>query len=502
MREKLRTVTTRSVSWWRRQSRTRKILLIIGAVIVLYIIFHHRDPLSGKTIETAKIQDLTQTVRASGTVTSATNLDLSFQASDLVSAVNIAVGDRVQKGRVLAELSHAAESAQLLQAQGRLLAARAAYDKVTEGSSSEEVHVAQVALDTTQKQQDTLVENARRKLFTDDLVAEPQDPINTTNSPILSGTYNGTDEGQYRLYFKSNTTYDIQYRGLESGTAEVSVSAKPLGTQGLYLTFPAPSYSPSDSWLISIPNKKGANYTANLNAYNAALQTRDTEVAQAEANLNLKKATGRSADVNAAYANVLTAQGEYNEALATLNKKIIRAPADGTITKVDIKVGELAQSLTPVVTLQDVSHLYLEAPVNESDISNLLVDQPVSVTYDAFGPDKTFTGHISSINIAPTITDGIVNYTIKALLDDTTLIRPGMTANLTIVTASVPQVLVIPGRTITAKNGTKTVSVLIDARKGKTRAQEITTGLYGDGNLVQVTSGLAAGDQLLFDPKQ
>jgi multidrug efflux pump subunit AcrA (membrane-fusion protein) len=74
-----------------------------------------------------------------------------------------------------------------------------------------------------------------------------------------------------------------------------------------------------------------------------------------------------------------------------------------------------------------------------------------------------------------------------------------MTANLSIQTAYAANVIVIPQRTITEKDGIKTVEVLVDERKQTTETRTITTGLVGDGGLVEVTSGLAAGERVVFN---
>ena len=462
----------------------------------------HKDPLAGATIDTVKRQKLDKTVLASGTVTSTTDLNLSFQATDTVTSVRVAVGDKVKKGQLLATLSSAQESAALTQANGALLSAQAAYNKVLEGSSSEEVAVAQVAYDTTVQVQNDLVASARRKLYSSDLFAKPQSGTSTLTSPTISGSYNGTDAGEYRLYFTSSGTTTLNVRGLETTTVERTTNTVALGILGLRIAFPEGSYSLNDNWTIAIPNTDGASYTANLNAYNAALATRDAQIAQAKANLDLKKASARKPDVDAAYAQVLSAQGQLQSASAQYEKKIVRAPADGTITRVDIKVGDQPAVGATVIVLQDVDHLYIDASINESDISELQIDQPITVTYDAFGPEKKYSAHVSSIDLSPTIEDGIVNYKIKAMIDDVTDIKTGMTANLSIAIASKEGVLVVPARMIKTDGTQKSVMVLTNERNGTTLQTTIETGLSGDGDLVEIFSGLSEGQTIVLFPKK
>ena len=215
------------------------------------------------------------------------------------------------------------------------------------------------------------------------------------------------------------------------------------------------------------------------------------------ADLNLKKAAARSSDIDAAEANVLSAQGNLQSAQAAYNNTIIRSPADGTVTSVDVKVGELAAAQKEVMILQDVSKLYLEANINEADVASIAIGQPVEVTYDALGPDKKYTATISHIDPASTLVSGVVNYKIKAeIIGDTTSIRPGMTANMTIVVANHPGVLVIPSRAILDGETGKMVRVVTDAKKGTYSETPVTAGIQGDDG-TEILGGLSEGQTIV-----
>jgi RND family efflux transporter MFP subunit len=284
---------------------------------------------------------------------------------------------------------------------------------------------------------------------------------------------------------------EITFGGIEQGRMSVSTTPKALGTKGLLIAFPeGAARSIGTQWSIEIPNKNGDSYIQNLNAYN-----------EASAALALKKTVAPS-DVDVSQADVVSAQASLASAQAAFEKTVIRAPSDGTVTKIDVKLGQLAEAFSPVISIQDVGNLYIEANVNESNISHVVVGQPVSVTYDALGRDKVFMTTVSSVDLGATVVDGIVNYKVKAVVPDTTNIRSGMTANLSIQTAFVPNSVVIPERVITvSKEGVQSVEVLVDERKGRTENRTVTTGLVGDGGLVEITSGLSEGERALFSAK-
>ena len=461
-------------AWWKRQRTLAKLAIIVALVIGAFVALGNGKDES-VVIETVKRQDLARTVTASGTVVSSTDLSLSFQETNLVKSVQVTVGQRVYPGQVLATLANGSEAAAVASAQGELLAAQARERKIREGDTDEKTNQARVKF-----------ENARRELYSDELTAEP-DPGNLSEvAPAITGVYTGTQEGEYRIEFY-RTLGEIRFSGIETGTARVSELAKPFGTKGLFIQFPEGGYSFGSEWKVKIPNKNGANYATNLSAYRAA-----------EAELALATADVRSADIDEAVAETARARAQVSSAQAAYEKTVVRAPAAGTVTKVDIKLGQLAEAFDPVITIQDVGNLYVEANVNESNISNIALGQPVTVTYDALPAGTATLTSISSVDLSATVTDGIVNYEVKAVLPDPTLIRPGMTANLSIQTAFAPGVLIVPERVIETKEGVQTVQVLVDEQKMETRTQVITTGLRGDGGLIEVTSGLSEGERVVF----
>jgi multidrug resistance efflux pump len=98
--------------------------------------------------------------------------------------------------------------------------------------------------------------------------------------------------------------------------------------------------------------------------------------------LAVQRATARQPEIDAALADIVIAQASLDNANANLEKTILRAPADGTVTRVNIKIGEVPEANKEAIGLQDVSNLYLEAKVNETSVPHLVVGQPVTVTFE------------------------------------------------------------------------------------------------------------------------
>lgn len=502
--------------------RNNKIGIVVGVLLVIFILYKIFSPAPiDASIETVTEQTLHSTVLASGQVTSQTDLSLSFTGNGIVKSVRAVVGDNVLKGQILANLDQGSALATYTSAQGGLKAAQARYQKLVEGASSEEITLARVALtsaqadlENTKKQQGTLVSNAYRAMLNSGLeVTSAEGSSNSGATPIVTGTYIGTTEGEYRI-----TTYGagsggyFSATGLSSSNGPISsTSSTALGAEGLYLQFPSNFLNTGSTvWVVAVPNKKSTTYVTNLNAYQSALETQVSAVASAQALVNQRQAEldvtlakARTVELDLAEADVLSAQGTMQSAQAILENTILRAPANGTITRVDTKIGELATATKEVMVLQDVGTLYVEATINEANIASLKIDQPATMTLDAFGPEKTFSGKIIHIDPSATISDGIVNYKIQISLDtNTEVIRPGMNANIRINTGDREQVIAVPKAAITVKEGVSTVTLLTDEKKNKTIERIVTTGFVGDGNLIEIQSGLSVGDKILIGVKQ
>src|SRR5579864_5776938 len=128
---------------------------------------------------------------------------------------------------------------------------------------------------------------------------------------------------------------------------------------------------------------------------------RDYEVAQqhrkaAFAKYALVNDPARDEDVVIAKARVAAAQAAVDQARAELDKTVVRSPIDGTILRVHRRPGELVSTFfvdQPIVTVGDLSRLFVRAEIDETDIAKVAVGQPASVTAEAFGGTR-FPGKV------------------------------------------------------------------------------------------------------------
>ncbi|MFA6515193.1 MAG: efflux RND transporter periplasmic adaptor subunit [Candidatus Paceibacterota bacterium] len=480
--------------------KKKRIWIPLAIVIIVGLFFLLKPDNNAKNTVTdiAKYTDLKETVLATGQVVSSTDLDLSFNTNGVVKSIKVKVGDKVKKGQILATLDQSSALATLTSARGALAAANARYKRTLEGATTEEITLSKIILDQTKITQDTLIENAYQNLLNSTLEVTSYPFSKDFTPPALSGNYNLGKEGQIIISVGLNGN-TFKTKGLIETEGDVSITTpQKIGNSGVYIQFPEDINLNYTDWIIEIPNKKAVNYLTNYNAYQAALSQAKSAIDQRTAELALKQASARPSDIDLANADILSAEGQFQQASARYNDTVIIAPQDGTITSIDIKPGELAQALKQAIVLQDVSNIYLEANINEANIASITLGMPVDINFDAFGSDKIFKGSITKINPSSTLVSGVVNYKITANVDQSIDVRPGMTANMTIKAQEKNHILAVPSRAIlTDTNGAKTIRIVTDAKTKKFKEVNITTGLEGDGSLVEVISGLKESDEFV-----
>lgn len=511
---------------------TKKYLFIgVGILLVLlvsYLIFKPKVDSSVQT-EIVKKQNLKQTVLATGQVSSSTDLNLSFKGSGIVGDVKVKVGDQVKANDILANLTQKDQIASVTQARGSYASALANYNKVLAGASGPDIDIAKAAVasaetnlfnanfsyNATVKQQNTLVSSAQTALYNAGLAAKSDVIVPGSSSVTVTGAYSGSQSGVYNFTIYYSQGYRLQWYGIETGKSVDQIRSGiplPLGTKGLYVTFSDVATIPTNvTWTVNIPNTESATYVTAYNSYQAAIQAKDQAILtaqnaissaqaaldQAKSQLASKQSAARPEDVAVARAQLLSASGQVQGAEALLESTVIRAPADGTITTVDVKIGEQASPTKAAIVLQDVNSLHLEANISEANIASVKIGQPVDLTFDALGADRTFRGVVQLIDPASTVVSGVVNYKVTASVDNLPEIKPGMTANMTVSVGNKDNVLAISSRAVISRDGKKYVRLISDSKKKTYSEVEVETGMEADGGLVEITSGLTEGQEIV-----
>ena len=166
---------------------------------------------------------------------------------------------------------------------------------------------------------------------------------------------------------------------------------------------------------------------------------------QNSAQSDLDQAT---AALHQAEANVKIKEGALQKAQADLDHCTIKSPVDGMVISRSVDVGQtVAASLSaPIIftIANDLTKMQIDAAVAEADVGGVEVDQDVEFTVDAF-PSRTFHGKVVQVRNAPVTVQNVVTYdTVIGVSNPDLILKPGMTANVSIVAAHRDETLKIP----------------------------------------------------------
>lgn len=180
------------------------------------------------------------------------------------------------------------------------------------------------------------------------------------------------------------------------------------------------------------------------------------------------------AQVNAAQAKINQTRAQYNQSMVNLNYTKIVAPVDGMIISREIDLGQPVAASFQAPQLftiaQDLEKMQIEVNVSEADIGNVKEGQEVIYTLDGY-PNSEFYGTVTQVRISPTTVSNVVTYSVIVTVDNSDLkLKPGMSANVSIITAKNENVLAVPN--IALKFTPKT-----DGQKYKTQGLWVKDGL-------------------------
>ena len=230
------------------------------------------------------------------------------------------------------------------------------------------------------------------------------------------------------------------------------------------------------------------------NSAQNAIKSAEGALKQAQDQLAFKMAGPSSSDVQLYRAQIQEAQASVNMIQSQIDDSTLYASRDGIITLINGEVGETINSSMTFISLITDENFEITANISEVDISKVKIDDKVEITFDALGPDEKFEGTVVRIDPAETEISGVVYYKLTTMFaGDGKIIKPGMTANLDILTARKDDAVMIPFQALKNKDGQKYVQVLED---DVARDVFVEVGLRGDIDL-EIIRGLKEGQDVV-----
>ncbi len=171
-------------------------------------------------------------------------------------------------------------------------------------------------------------------------------------------------------------------------------------------------------------------------------------VSQNDVDVALTNFQSAEAQLRVAAAQVKQAGAALNAAELELKYTVIRSPVDGIVVARNVEVGQTVASsfATPNLFLiaLDLTKMQVDTNVSESDIGGMTEGKGAMFTVDAY-PGVTFTGIIKQVRLAPINVQNVVTYNVVVSVENKDLLlKPGMTANVSIIVAKRDQVLKVP----------------------------------------------------------
>jgi HlyD family secretion protein len=232
---------------------------------------------------------------------------------------------------------------------------------------------------------------------------------------------------------------------------------------------------------------------SDVDAAETACDTAGTQVSAAKAQQSQTEAALQIAETNLRYASIVS-------------------PVNGIVVSRNVDTGQTVAASFQTPTLftiaQDLTKMQIDSSVAEADIGKIQVGQPVEFSVDAY-PDSPFQGKVSEIRNAPITVQNVVTYDVVVKVENPELkLKPGMTANVSIIVSSKKDVLRISNaalrfrppaekRDVAAKKGKGSGIWVLENEKLKRIA--ITTGI-SDGTNTELLSGeIREGQEIIVE---
>lgn len=199
------------------------------------------------------------------------------------------------------------------------------------------------------------------------------------------------------------------------------------------------------------------------------------------------------------------AQEEYDSATAklakldaTISEYMLVSEYDGVITQIAVKEGDSLTRGTELITLNNYDEVTMTVSVDDSDIKQIEVGNPVNITVDAF-EEEIFAGTVEEISEAQIDSNSNVTYQVEVSVTGAVDgLYEGMSGEVTFITKETKEVIYVSNRAIYRDGNTS--YVLLQSEDGTTTRQEVSTG-FSDGVNAEILEGLQEGDVVLIESK-
>jgi len=466
-------------------------LLIAAAVVVAVAVYinkaSHKPPVDPRTVTVVR-GDLVVKVSETGTIEPVDKIDVKSKVAGRLISIPVEEGEYVKKGQLIALVDRSLIDPQIASTRAEL----------EDGQAHLAQTIAQYNLSVKQDQMaiaqsEASLLSAETHLAVVKATARPQELAQDQEAVDRAKiTFDDAQRNEQRKAKLLQSGYIPQS---DYDTAQVALNTASSNLESAQQALSLALAGPRD---VDV-----ADAAAGVNAAEVNLET---------AKINAEENLVKKYDIDQARASVEQTSNDLDQLLVNLSDTTIVAPSAGIVLKKYKEEDEIVQSAETgfsdaqsiIVTLGN--NVCVNVGINEIDIAKVQVGAPVLITVDAL-PNVTFNGVVTAIapastnefdssgDATTTTQTSIAKFEVGiAFQNADSRLRPGMTANVDIISAEHKSTLMLPleGIDFTGKSGT--VNVLTPGNKQVIR--NVTLGLQNDTD-VEVLSGLSEGDRVV-----
>jgi macrolide-specific efflux system membrane fusion protein len=511
-----------------------------------------------RTASIVQLGTVQTSVTGSGNLLPLTQADVNFDSgvtTNKVIEVDVNLGDKVTAGQVLGKIDDKTLQTALTAAKASLASAQANYDKAKAGLATADLD----ALDASEATSQQAIVNAQAALdnananAAQDVVTSAesvrQAQLAYDNGKVSTDRDNATAQASYDAALAAQITSQASVDKLTRAQRDCSASPAPTTSSDGTTCASVPAAMAAAQADITTKSNNLATQTTNLpgvllkskqtidSANNALVNAKNNQAgtvlkdqqagASAQRALDasnvsygnllaqdaLKRKPPTAADIASQQVALLNAQTAVDTATKNVANAVLVAPAAGTVTTLNGKVGSNPPSTstssnanaanattstasTAFVQLSDVSRYDVKVGFSEADAAKVKAGQTATVAVSA-ASNAELPATVRSIDSISTVVSNVVTYYAYLSITQipaTVTLQPGLTATVSVVVTKADNALYLPTSAVTSRGTTGMVKVAADkSNLKKTEDRQITIGLRGDTTL-QVLTGLKAGE--------
>jgi len=493
-------LTAKQVTSSPKKNRKTIVTIVIIAILagIGGYIFYARASKSSQTTngsgtQTAVAQrgNIVLTASGSGTLDSQTDATFGFDASGQITQVNVKIGNQVEAGQVLAQLDDTHAEMKYNEAQRAL---NELHSVVSIATIQQEIATAQdakvsardwlgylISPDVLDAEENLAV--AEQKLA-DAQAAAQANPSDEANKAMAESEQ--TVAYLKDKYSQALTYYKDTYLPENFGVYE-NVGSRRF-PRIVLVTYIDPVTGEE------IPEINGPSEADLAKARNDYAQAKET-ISEGETYLDVLK-TGAIPDgaTGTKLTTLYNAQQALKNAQSVMDATKLIAPISGTVTSLDMNIGEQAGT-TSVITISQLSQPYIvDAYFDEADWNNAKVGNKVSVTFDPL-PDQTFSGTVTTVypGLVTSLNSALVHVLVQLDKSISQNLPAGTGASISVVGGEANGVVLIPVNAIHKTQNGYAVTVIQNGQKVE---RDVQIGIQNE-TYVEIKSGLDAGETVV-----